>query len=228
MIEHVYGRVRQAEGLARVVVLTDDARIAEAVEGFGGEWEMTPAECRSGTDRVAYAARSWEADAIINVQGDEPLIDPAEITVVARHLQEHPEEDMVTLALESPPSILDDPNVVKVVVDRDGYALYFSRAAIPYPRQPDRAPVRKHVGLYGYRRTTLLELARLAPTSYERSESLEQLRALEHGVRIKVLAARRDSIGVDTQADLEEVEELLASTKTSESVDATDMNQRES
>ena len=210
MIEHVYRRVSLARGLARVVVLTDDERIAEAVEGFGGEWEMTPAACASGTDRIAHAARAWKAGAVVNVQGDEPLIDPEAISALARHLAEHPEDPVVTLAAAAEPEEVDDPHAVKVVLDRAGYALYFSRSAIPYRRQAGGARPLKHLGLYGYQRAALLRLAELPPTPLETSESLEQLRALENGIRIRVLEVERGSPGVDTREDLERVERLLA------------------
>jgi len=209
MIEHVYQRVSQAEGIARVVVLTDDERIAEVVTRFGGEFEMTPPECASGTDRVAFAARQWGAQAVINVQGDEPLIDPEAVSAVARHLATEPGDDIVTLAAPTLLGDRDNPHVVKVVLDCAGYALYFSRSAIPYARQAGGAAPLKHLGIYGYQRQALLRLASLPPTPLEISESLEQLRALENGIRIRVLAARRASPGVDTREDLERVERLL-------------------
>ena len=213
MVEHVWERTRRAPGIARVVVLTDDERVAEAVEGFGGSVEMTPAECSSGTDRIAYAARHWDATAVVNVQGDEPLIDPDAVGRVARHLVEHPEDPMVTLATPASPDERDDPHAVKVVTDLGGYALYFSRSRIPYPRHPEtetgRTPL-KHVGIYGYQRQTLLELAALTPTPHEQTEGLEQLRALENGIRIRVLMSDRPSPGVDTRIDLDRVERLLA------------------
>lgn len=211
MIEHVWSRVAAASGLARVVVLTDDERIAGVVRAFGGEVEMTPAECASGTDRIAWAARSWPgATAILNVQGDEPLIDPAAISSLAAHFAAAPDEAMATLAAPAEDGDLQNPNAVKVVFDRAGYALYFSRSPIPHPRNPGQAAVWKHLGIYGYRPDTLLRLAALAPTDLERAESLEQLRALEHGIRIRVLPARQTSWGVDTAEDAERVESILA------------------
>jgi len=210
MIEHVYTRVAQARGLDRVVVLTDDERIARAVEAFGGEWEMTPADCASGTDRIAWAARHWgAAAAIINIQGDEPLIDPEEISRIAEHLAANPGDPVVTLATPAAPEEMANPNAVKVVLARDGSALYFSRSAIPYPRGEGGAAPLKHVGIYGYQRDALLRLAGLAPTPLERGESLEQLRALENGIPIRVLIVDRASIGVDTAEDLERVEKIL-------------------
>lgn len=212
MIEHVYTRVKRARGLDRVVVLTDDDRIAEAVEGFGGEWMMTPADCASGTDRIAWAVRSWSAEAvtaIINIQGDEPLIDPEDVSRLAEHLAASPGDPVVTLATPALPEEMDNPNAVKVVLARDGSALYFSRSAIPYPRQPGGAAPLKHLGIYGYRREALMRLAALPPSPLERSESLEQLRALENGIPIRVLIVERGSQGVDTAEDLERVERIL-------------------
>ncbi len=193
MIEHVYRRVASARGLARIVVLTDDERIARAVAAFGGEVELTPAACASGTDRIAHAARRWPgAAAVVNVQGDEPLIDPDAVSAVAAHLAAHPEDPMVTLAtplgtaaaaaagraapLDLDPEIaelaaelaeLANPNVVKVVVGLDGRALYFSRSAIPYARQAAAgAPPLRHLGIYGYQRAALLRLADLPPSPW--------------------------------------------------------------
>jgi 3-deoxy-manno-octulosonate cytidylyltransferase (CMP-KDO synthetase) len=209
MIEHVYTRVARARGLDRVVVLTDDERIARAVEGFGGEWEMTPEDCASGTDRIAWAARRWDAGAVINIQGDEPLIDPEEISRIAEHLAAHPEDPVVTLATPATPEEMGNPNAVKVVLGLDGAALYFSRSAVPYQRQEGGFSPLKHLGIYGYQRDALLRLAALPPTPLERSESLEQLRALENGISIRVLVVDRASIGVDTAEDLERVERIL-------------------
>jgi 3-deoxy-manno-octulosonate cytidylyltransferase (CMP-KDO synthetase) len=209
MIEHVYARVARARGLDRVVVLTDDERIAQAVAGFGGEWEMTPADCASGTDRIAWAARRWDAAAVINVQGDEPLIDPEGVSRLAEHLAAVAGDPMVTLATPATPEEVGDPNAVKVVLARDGAALYFSRSPIPYPRQEGGAAPLKHLGIYGYQRHALLRLAALPPSPLERSESLEQLRALENGIPIRVLVVDRGSFGVDTAEDLERVERLL-------------------
>ena len=186
MIEHVYTRVAGARGLDRVVVLTDDERIARAVEAFGGEWEMTPADCASGTDRIAWAARGWSdrtVRAVINIQGDEPLIDPEGVSRIAEHLASAPEDPVVTLATPASPEEMENPNAVKVVLTRDGSALYFSRSPIPFPRNAGGFAPLKHLGLYGYQREALMRLAALAPTPLERSESLEQLRALENGMQ---------------------------------------------
>jgi 3-deoxy-manno-octulosonate cytidylyltransferase (CMP-KDO synthetase) len=214
MIEHVYRRVQQVASIRRVVVLTDHEDIRRTVLDFGGEAEMTPEDCASGTDRIAWAARSWNEAAVINVQGDEPLIDPGSVDRLARHLQRHPDDDLVTLAAPAAPGEAEDPNAVKVVLDRSGYALYFSRAAIPYDRDgagdPASRPVLKHLGIYGYQRSALLRLAALEPTPLEICEKLEQLRALENGMRLKVLRVESAAPGVDTEHDLARVERLLA------------------
>ena len=218
MIEHVYRRASEASGLDAVVVLTDHEDIRRTVEGFGGTCQMTPAECRSGTDRIAWAARGWRADAVINVQGDEPLLDPSAITRLAEHLRAHDGEEMVTLAAEVGEDALRDPNQVKVVCGGDGYALYFSRAGIPYrrvsPGDGPAAPVRLHVGVYGYRRKVLLRLAELEASPLERSEKLEQLRALENGIRIRVLATDEAPLGVDTRMDLALAERRMLAMQT--------------
>jgi 3-deoxy-manno-octulosonate cytidylyltransferase (CMP-KDO synthetase) len=211
MIEHVWRRASAASGLARCVVLTDDERIASVVRGFGGDVEMTPAECASGTDRIAWAARRWDCDAVVNVQGDEPLIDPDGISRIAAHLAASPEDGIVTLAADALPGDEETPSVVKVVLDRAGYALYFSRAPIPFPRNPGMAPSYRHLGIYGYQRDTLLALAALEPTPLERAESLEQLRAIENGMRIRVLTGARPSWGVDTAEDAAAVDARLRS-----------------
>ena len=209
MVEHVYRRAANAAGLDRVVVLTDDERIARVVQSFGGDFEMTPADCASGTDRIAWAARHWNVSGVINIQGDEPMIDPEGISRVAAHLREHPDDPIVTLAADALDGDIDQPSVVKCVLDRKGYALYFSRAAIPFPRLPGGAAPLRHLGIYGYQRQALLDLAALPQTPLERSESLEQLRALENGVRIRVLTGARPSWGVDTIEDAEAVDRRL-------------------
>ena len=209
MIEHVWRRASQAEGLERVVVLTDDQRIAEAAAKFGADCEMTPGDCASGTDRVAWAARSWQAAAVVNIQGDEPLIEPAAITALATHLRDHPRDPVATLAAPAADGDLENPDVVKVVVDSRGYALYFSRSPIPYPRGEGGAAPLCHIGIYGYQREALLRLAGLPPTPLERSESLEQLRALENGIPIRVLPVERTWWGVDTIEDLRAVDRFL-------------------
>lgn len=209
LIEHVYRQARQARQLDRVVVLTDDARIFDAVKAFGGDVEMTPEDCASGTDRVAAAARHWKASAVVNIQGDEPLIDPEAIDAVARHLKDSPTDKIVTLAAPAQAADRDNPDVVKVVIRADQTALYFSRSPIPYRRSSEAWAGLRHIGIYGYQIETLLELAAMPSSPLERTESLEQLRALDHGIEIKVLQVARAWQGVDTMEDLERVESIL-------------------
>lgn len=209
MIEHVCRRAASARGVDAVVVATDDDRIAAAVRSFGGIAVMTRPAHRTGTDRIAEVAANLPCELILNVQGDEPLIEPSSIEAVIAPLLQDPMLEMSTAcAVISDPSHYDDSNVVKVVKDRAGRALYFSRSPVPFIRIPDpgsRIPVYKHLGLYGYRRTFLLKFATLPQTPLERAESLEQLRALEHGYRIHTVETQYDSIGVDTPEDLERV-----------------------
>ena len=211
MIEHVYRRAAAARSVSAVIVATDDARIYDAVRRFGGEARMTSASHESGTDRLAEVAQDLECDLVVNVQGDEPLIQPAMIDEAVGAFASDPGLEMSTLRKRiEDPADSANPNVTKVVVDRDGLALYFSRAPIPFVRAGcPPAPAWRHVGLYVYRRACLLRLAALPPTALERSEALEQLRALEHGIRIKAIETTYDSIGVDTPGDLERVRASL-------------------
>ena len=210
MIEHVYRRASAAAAVSSVLVATDDERIRDAVRAFGGRVCMTSPAHPSGTDRLAEVAAGLSCDIVVNVQGDEPLLEPAMIDEAVGPMRADPAIAMSTLRRRiDDPAELHSPNVTKVVVDRDGYALYFSRAAIPFVRDgAPAAPAWRHIGLYVYRRDTLLRLARLAPTALERSEALEQLRALEHGIRILAVETQHDSIGVDTAEDLERVRRL--------------------
>jgi 3-deoxy-manno-octulosonate cytidylyltransferase (CMP-KDO synthetase) len=207
MIEHVYRRTAAARSIESVIVVTDDERIYRAVLAFGGVARMTSASHRNGTDRIAEIASDLAASLVVNVQGDEPLIEPAMIDEAVAPFSSDPTLMMSTLRRR-----IDDeaerqnPNVTKVVVDRDGFALYFSRAPIPFVRPGcPAAPAWRHVGLYVYRRECLMRLAALPPTPMEQSEALEQLRALEHGIQIKVVETRFDSVGVDTPEDLARV-----------------------
>lgn len=217
MIVRVLERVRLTPGLQDVLVATDDARVLSAVEAHGGTALMTRADHRSGTDRLAEVAAALTCDLIVNVQGDEPLIEPASITEALAPFADDPALEMSTLCTRiEDPEEFADPNVVKAVVGRDGFALYFSRAPVPFHRTTGNRGVPrrafKHIGMYVYRRTTLLRIAGLAPTALEETELLEQLRALEHGIRIRVVETRFDSIGVDTEADLARVRDLLTAT----------------
>ncbi|MDH3254660.1 MAG: 3-deoxy-manno-octulosonate cytidylyltransferase [Acidobacteriota bacterium] len=209
MIERVYRRVAKARGIERVVVLTDDERIARVVSDFGGDVEMTREDCVSGTDRIASVADRWATDAILNVQGDEPLIDPSSLEALATHLRTNVADPVATLAAPAAPEELTNPDVVKVVTDLEGYALFFSRAAIPFARNPRCATPLRHIGVYGYQTPSLLEIAACEPTPLERTEALEQLRMLENGFSIRVLRTPRAWPAVDTMDDLRRVELLL-------------------
>lgn len=211
MIVHVWERASRARGIAQVVVATDSERIAAAVRAAGGRAVLTSPDCPSGTDRCADAARQLGVPAVvINVQGDEPLLDPEAIELLLEAFHD-PDVEMATLARPLAEEELGNPNVVKVVLDGRGDALYFSRASIPFPRG-EGARALGHVGIYGFRGAFLQRFASLPPTPLERTEKLEQLRALEHGHRIRVLVTDYRSIGVDTPEDLERVRRLLGGT----------------
>lgn len=212
MIQHVYERARQATTLDNVLVATPDDAILQAVGAFGGRAIPTSPSHRTGTDRVAEAAASLPPDVtvIVNIQGDEPLLDPMTVDAVARLLLDDPSLVMASLMCPLPERREDDPNVVKVVTDLNGFALYFSRSPLPYRRGSD-APYasRQHVGLYAYRRDFLSLLTTLPPTPLEQAESLEQLRVLEHGYRIRMAETERAPESVDTPEDLERVRRLI-------------------
>jgi 3-deoxy-manno-octulosonate cytidylyltransferase (CMP-KDO synthetase) len=213
MIQHVVERVRQAKLVSRVVVATDDQRIKSAVEAFGGEAILTRADHANGTDRVAEVAAHVTAQIYVNVQGDEPLIDPGTVDAVIAAMLEDESVQIATpcVAIEEPKDIMD-PNVVKVVRDFDGNGIYFSRAPIPWVRDTNasvKAQHWKHLGLYGYRREALLEYQTLPPGELERIEQLEQLRWLENGFRIRVAETDYDAVSVDVPSDVERVEKLL-------------------
>lgn len=208
MVLHVLDAARRARRLSGVIVATDDARIADCVRAAGGEAVMTSPSAASGTDRVAEVARSKRADAWVNVQGDEPLMAPENVDRAVETLLAGPDRAIATLTVPLEPAHANDPNVVKAAVAHDGRALYFSRSAIPYPRQGAPA-YRKHLGIYAFRAETLQEVAALPPSPLERAESLEQLRWLEAGWTIWAGDGVSDSIGVDTPADLAEAERRL-------------------
>jgi len=213
MVEHVYRRVVTARLVDAVVVATDDERIARVVDAFGGTAVMTSADHATGTDRLAEVASCLECEVVVNVQGDEPLMAADAIDAVVELLLDKPDEQMGTLRRRIQDAReLSVPSIVKVMVDRDGYALYFTRAAAPFMLPGhDAPPLWRHLGLYSYRRSFLLTLARLPQTPLERSEGLEQLRVLEHGFRIRTAETTADTIGVDTPEDLERVRRLVES-----------------
>lgn len=210
MLQHVYERAAQSRYLACTIIATDDPSVFNVARKFGARVVMTRPDHLSGTDRVAEVAASETAEIIVNIQGDEPLIDPAAIDTAILPLVHDPDVRMATLKkrIENPREI-GDPNVVKVVTDAAGDAIYFSRCPIPYmrpdPGGPTGAPYFKHVGIYVYRRDFLLGYSSLPVGPLERAERLEQLRAIENGFRIRVAETDYESIGVDTPEDLERV-----------------------
>ncbi len=212
MIQHVYERAEQAAVPDEVVVATDNELVKKTVEGFGGKAVMTSPDHPSGTDRLAEVALSYpDADVIVNVQGDEPMIPPEVIDRLALAFADDGELSMATMKVLMNEEDYNNPAAVKVVTDQNGYALYFSRSLMPYPRnKPEGYKVFKHVGIYAYRRSFLLKYAALAPTPLEKAESLEQLRALENGYKIKVLESDFQGIGIDTPEDLAAANELFA------------------
>jgi 3-deoxy-manno-octulosonate cytidylyltransferase (CMP-KDO synthetase) len=212
MLRWVLEGARQAKRLHRVLVATDDARIAEAARGFGADVVLTSPEHPTGTDRIAEVARRLDDEIVVNVQGDEPTIRGDVIDAVVAALEEDPDAPMATAVHAADPEALDDPNRVKAVLDRRGRALWFSRNRIPALRDTEHPPrYWQHVGLYAYRRPFLLDFVRLAPTPCERAEALEQLRVLEHGfaIRAAVIEGWR-SLAVDVPADVAAVEAELA------------------
>ena len=203
MVEHVYRRASLA-AVDVVIVATDDQRIVDAVEEFGGIACLTRADHLTGTDRLAELTAQMPCDIVVNVQGDEPFIDPAALNALIEPLRRDRAEQMTTLCRPlMPGEDVLSPHLVKVVRDLHGRALYFSRAPIPYPRSTAGAQPAVHIGVYAYRRATLLRLAALSPSPLELSESLEQLRALEHGIAIRVVESAYVSLSVDTPDDLE-------------------------
>lgn len=214
MIQHVYERTKKSGLINDVIVATDDKTIFDAVKGFNGKAAMTSSEHKTGTDRIAEAANNIDADIIVNVQGDEPLIEPDMLDEAIKPLL----RDTAILISTLKTKITDEkevinPNVVKVVTDKNGFALYFSRLPIPFVREQGQGGNihYKHIGLYVYRKDFLLKFAKMKPTPLEQAEKLEQLRALENGYKIKVVETRYNSIGVDTKDDLERVRGIFTS-----------------
>lgn len=215
MIQRVYEQCLKSHRLHCLYVATDDERVRQAVESFGGKVIMTRPDHPSGTDRVAEAARALPVHIVVNIQGDQPFINPLMIDEAVQPFLEKAEVDVVTLKFPiTKEEDLTDPGVVKVVTDLQGHALYFSRSLIPYPREPIDHPVYEHVGLYVYPKDRLLRLTELPATLLEKVEALEQLRWLEHGIRIRVIesaVANRAVAGfsVDTPADVARAEAML-------------------
>jgi 3-deoxy-manno-octulosonate cytidylyltransferase (CMP-KDO synthetase) len=212
MLQHVYDRASQARYLTSLIIATDDERIFDAARSFGARVRMTRPDHESGTDRAAEIASAEDCDIVVNIQGDEPLIDPDAIDAAILPMAHDSEIQMATLKkrIEDPTEIAN-PNVVKVVTDRNGDAIYFSRSPIPYYRDGAASgPYYKHIGLYLYQRDFLLGYSALPPGPLEQAERLEQLRVLENGLRIRVVETDYESLGVDTPQDLERVETLFA------------------
>jgi 3-deoxy-manno-octulosonate cytidylyltransferase (CMP-KDO synthetase) len=212
LVQHVWERAGRAKRVGRIIIATDDMRIAEAAFDFGAEVALTSPKHPTGTDRLAEVVRQLKsASIILNVQGDEPDIAPSTIDRLAEALQDDPKLGMVTAANPlTDPADVQDPNVVKVVTDLAGRALYFSRSVIPHDRD-GRGGVKylRHQGIYGYRRKVLLAFVKWKPTPLEQAEKLEQLRALEHGIAIGVIVVRRESVGVDVPGDVAKAERAL-------------------
>ncbi|MCZ6541807.1 MAG: 3-deoxy-manno-octulosonate cytidylyltransferase [Nitrospinae bacterium] len=225
MIQWVMEQAQKASRISEVIVATDDVRIVEAVNGFGGKAVMTSPDHATGSDRIAEVASGLKCDIVVNVQGDEPLIPPQNIDQVVDTLEKDPSLNVATLMMAiNDPDEIADPHVVKVVADQKGRALYFSRSPIPFHRDEWKSgspedlskskdkvmrQVYKHIGLYAYTRSFVLELSRMAPTPLEQLEKLEQLRILEHGIPIQIGITEQQSIGVDHSEDLERVERFL-------------------
>lgn len=212
LVQHVWERAGRAKRVGRIIIATDDMRIAEAAFDFGAEVALTSPKHPTGTDRLAEVAKKLKsASIILNVQGDEPDIAPSTIDRLAEALQDDPKLGMVTAANPlTDPADVQDPNVVKVVTDLAGRALYFSRSVIPHDRD-GRGGVKylRHQGIYGYRRKVLLGFVKWKPTPLEQAEKLEQLRALEHGIAIGVIVVCRESVGVDVPGDVAKAERAL-------------------
>jgi 3-deoxy-manno-octulosonate cytidylyltransferase (CMP-KDO synthetase) len=211
MIQHVYENASRSKTLSRLIVATDDDRIMRAVAAFGGQAVLTSRGHNTGTDRVAEVVRAMPADIVVNIQGDEPFVHPGMIDEVVQPLLDNPSLPMCTsMHAISDPADYANPNVVKVVVGLSGDALYFSRSLIPYPRRSEGHRAFEHIGMYAYTREFLLAYAALPQTPLEKLESLEQLRVLEHGYRLRVVETRQDYVplSVDTPDDLEKARAL--------------------
>lgn len=216
MIQWVYERANQSKTLDELFAAVDDPRIQSRVEQFGGKAVMTSAHHKSGTDRIAEAVEKMPVDIVVNIQGDQPLIDPNMIDEAVQPMIDNPEIQMSTLKREIEKDEFDDPGVVKVVVDDQDFALYFSRSLIPYPRYEENIRVFEHVGLYVYRKDFLLKISKMPLGYLEKIESLEQLRVMEKGYKILVVETKMDrtaGISVDTPEDLKKVEKIISQMK---------------
>ncbi len=215
MVQHVYESTIKSSILDDVIVATDDRRIKEAVEEFGGIAVLTSKDHLTGTDRISEVARDMDVDIVVNIQADEPFIKPGMIDEIVNPLLKDRDIPMCTLMHEIDKEDVQNPDVVKVVTDTSGFALYFSRSLIPYPRREEGHRVFEHIGIYSYRKDFLLTFSQLEPTPLEKSEGLEQLRALENGFKIRVILTKDYiPLSVDTQEDLERAREFVRSLET--------------
>ncbi|MGC9324700.1 MAG: 3-deoxy-manno-octulosonate cytidylyltransferase [Desulfomonilia bacterium] len=209
MIQRIFEQAVVCRMINEVLVATDDERIFDAVRSFGGNVVMTSPDCPSGTDRVAQALADRDADIVVNIQGDQVVMDERALSnLVAELLEGAP---MATIAVPADARDREDPNIVKVVCSRDGFALYFSRAAIPFERTHGNVPALKHIGIYGFQRETLHRFTSMSQSPLELTESLEQLRALENGIRIKVIVAQGEFFEINTPSDRERLLRLWQS-----------------
>jgi len=211
LIEHVYGNIKKAKSLDGLVVATDAKEIYDAVDDFGGEVVMTSPRCASGTERVAEVAQKYKKyDIFVNIQGDEPLITGGLVDKLVKAIQKEKTAPIASLYVsKTDPVDFENPNAVKVTLDKNGYALYFSRSPIPYNRSSNGAVYMKHLGIYAYRKKFLMAVGKLKASLLENQEKLEQLKWLDNGYRIHMASCRTDAIGVDTEEDLRQVEKIL-------------------
>ncbi|MHB1461484.1 MAG: 3-deoxy-manno-octulosonate cytidylyltransferase [Armatimonadota bacterium] len=209
MIVRVWQNVCHAKNLSEVIVTAPDQEIIDIVRSHGGRAELTSDKHRSGTDRLAELVERIECDAVVNIQGDEPLLPADLVDAAANPLLTDPSVQMASLMCPATPEELKNPNNVKVVTALNGDALYFTRSEVPYRRNESSMTSYKHIGVYAYTRQTLLQLSQWAPTPLEMAESLEQLRALENGIRIRMARVAFSPVGVDTPADLERVRQVF-------------------
>lgn len=210
VIQWVYEKAQQSKYADMIIVATDDKRIHDCVEGFGGVAEMTSVEHKCGSDRIMeVVSRHPEISYICNLQGDEPLIEPDSIDAVIKNVKDDDLADISTLIREITPQEAENPNLVKCVIDNNGFALYFSRSKIPYERNTGIAKFYGHLGIYGYKRQALAGMTTLSQTPLEKTESLEQLRALENGMKIKTHVVDFVPVGIDTRDDLEKFKKIV-------------------
>ena len=214
IIQWVYEKAQQSKYADMIIVATDDERIFNVVKSFGGNVEMTSSEHKCGSDRIKEVViRHPEISYIVNLQGDEPLIKPESIDDVIKNVKEDLTADISTLVRKITPKEAENPNLVKCVVDNNAFAMYFSRSKIPFERNVGKSEFYGHLGIYGYKREALIKMTELPQSSYEKSESLEQLRALQNGMRIKTSIVDFVPIGIDTQEDLEKFNQYVLTLK---------------